>query len=217
MAVSDAGFGVLEAAGVSNLSALLSLGQNKKAKKALLLKLSKADAALVDPLMAPPGWAKSTCATVDTSGEGGMLANNSAGGNAYGPHALGTRPFAAAGEAYAEFTNVAGQHTMFGVARSGFAPPTGIGLYTTTDAWMMYTYDGQHYPAGRATSYTWASPVAVGETVGLLLRNGSLTAYRGGRKVGMLCKGLTGQLVWAADFHQKNDTLRLSTTAAAPK
>ena len=52
---------------------------------------------------------------------------------------------------------------------------------------------------------TWASGeeqgIAEGGTVGLLLRRGSLSVHIGGRQVGVMCTGLSGALVWAADLH----------------
>ena len=37
--------------------------------------------------------------------------------------------------------------------------------------------------------------------MGLLLRRGSLSVHIGGKQVGMLCTGLSGALVWAADLY----------------
>ena len=37
--------------------------------------------------------------------------------------------------------------------------------------------------------------------MGLLLRRGSLSVHIGGRQVGVMCTGLSGALVWAADLH----------------
>ena len=36
--------------------------------------------------------------------------------------------------------------------------------------------------------------------MGLLLRRGSLSVHIGGRQVGVMCTGLSGALVWAADL-----------------
>ena len=50
----------------------------------------------------------------------------------------------------------------------------------------------------------WASGskqgIEEGGTVGLLLRRGSLSVHIGGRQVGVMCTGLSGALVWAADL-----------------
>ena len=50
----------------------------------------------------------------------------------------------------------------------------------------------------------WASGekqgIEKGETVGLLLRQGSLSVYIKGKQVGTLVTGLTGELVWATDL-----------------
>ena len=68
---------------------------------------------------------------------------------------------------------------------------------------MYRCYTGEHRHNG---SYPpWASgeeqSIAVGETVGLLLRRGSLSVHIGGRQVGVMCTGLSGALVWAADLY----------------
>ena len=49
-----------------------------------------------------------------------------------------------------------------------------------------------------------------GETVGLLLRRGSLSVHTGGRQVGVLCNGLSGALVWAADLYQAGASVRIA-------
>lgn len=46
----------------------------------------------------------------------------------------------------------------------------------------------------------WVVLAEVGETVGLLLRAGSLSVCRGGVCTGTLCEGLSGSLVWAVDL-----------------
>jgi hypothetical protein len=51
--------------------------------------------------------------------------------------------------------------------------------------------------------------VTVGQTVGLLLRRGSLIAYRNGAMLGVLCDGLTGRLVWAADLYDTGSSVRI--------
>ena len=102
---------------------------------------------------------------------------------------------------------------LVGVARAGVDPTKDInagqfnGLFATADGWMYLFGGGGHYHNfGSSKSETpWASgsktPIKVGETVGLLLRKGSLSVYIKGACVGTLVTGLTGQLVWAADLH----------------
>ena len=46
----------------------------------------------------------------------------------------------------------------------------------------------------------------MGETVGLLLRGGSLAVYIEGRRVGVMCTGLSGPLVWATDLYCSGDS-----------
>eukprot|EP01045_Picozoa_sp_COSAG04_P029546 COSAG04_NODE_4884_length_1845_cov_2.138603_1_plen_145_part_00 len=116
----------------------------------------------------------------------------------------------AEGEAYAEFTWVGGVYPYVGVARVG-ADPSSVGrdgLCGTADGWMYRCGDvGAYYPArywhnNRPTP--WASGeeqgIQEGETVGLLLRRGSLAVYIQGRRVGVMCTGLSGTLVWATDL-----------------
>ena len=54
-----------------------------------------------------------------------------------------------------------------------------------------------------------AEVVAQGETVGLLLSRGRLSVYRNGSAVGVLCEGLSGSLVWAADLLNQGDAVRI--------
>ena len=51
--------------------------------------------------------------------------------------------------------------------------------------------------------------MAAGETVGLLLSRGRLSVYRNGSAVGVLCEGLSGSFVWAADLYHANDAVRI--------
>ena len=90
-----------------------------------------------------------------------------------------------------------------GVARAGVNPSSGKnGFHGTADGWMYRCYNGAHCHNGRTTP--WSSGerqgIADGETVGLLLRRGSLSVHIGGRQVGVMCTGLSGALVWAADL-----------------
>ena len=107
----------------------------------------------------------------------------------------------AEGEAYAEFTWVRGR-LMVGVARAG-ADPSWVegGFCHTADGWMYYC-NGAHWH--NSSNTPWASGekqrIEEGETVGLLLRRGSLSVHIGGRQVGVMCTGLSGALVWAADL-----------------
>ena len=113
----------------------------------------------------------------------------------------------AEGEAYAEFTWLSGLNPMVGVAKAGVdLSSVEDGLSSTADGWMYYCSNGAHYHnynSGYSTT-PWASGrsqgIAVGETVGLLLRRGSLAVYIQGRRVGVMCTGLTGPLVWATDL-----------------
>ena len=166
-------------------------------------------------------------ATIDITGEKGALAAHT-GSGAWAP-AAGGEVLQADGEAYAELTWVGGSGCMVGVARAGVDPrqPMGSGSYTswfgTPNGWMYHCNDGNHYhnlPMGSDSSQAtpWASgtqqPIAAGETVGLLLQRGSLHVYLKGRRAGTLVSGLTGQLVWAADFHQQGDSVRIARKPA---
>ena len=141
--------------------------------------------------------------TIDITGEGGALATRKGGGGYWLPAVCG-EVLQADGEAYAEFTPVSGSGVMVGVARAGVDPSSvGNGLYSTADGWMYVCGDGNHRHNG---SYPpWASGerqrIKKGGTVGLLLRRGSLSVHIGGRQVGVVCTGLSGALVWAADLY----------------
>ena len=142
--------------------------------------------------------------TIDITGEGGALATRKRGWG-WLPAVCG-EVLQAEGEAYAEFTWVSGDYLMVGVARAGVDPSSvGVGLHGTADGWMYYCYDGEHWhndwqPTPWASSDERGPRIAEGETVGLLLRRGSLSVHIGGRQVGVMCTGLSGSLVWAADL-----------------
>eukprot|EP01046_Picozoa_sp_COSAG06_P041974 COSAG06_NODE_5284_length_3587_cov_1.747420_2_plen_91_part_00 len=51
--------------------------------------------------------------------------------------------------------------------------------------------------------------VQQGETVGLLLSRGELSVCRNGFVHGVLCVGLSGSLVWAADLCNEGDAVRI--------
>ena len=77
----------------------------------------------------------------------------------------------------------------------------------------MYTCDyGNHYHEGK--NVAWVSGqgqrIEEGETVGLRLWQGSLIAYRYGVQVGVLCEGLRGQFVWAADLKDSGTSVRIT-------
>ena len=137
---------------------------------------------------------------IDITGEGGALATRQSG-YGYTSAACG-EVLQAEGEAYAEFTRVSGI-MMVGVARAGVDPSSvGDGLHGTADGWMYQCYRGEH--CHNRSSTPWANgeeqSIKVGETVGLLLRRGSLSVHIGGRQVGVMCTGLSGALVWATDL-----------------
>ena len=69
-------------------------------------------------------------------------------------------------------------------------PPAWPGIFRSVSGPNSYGKP----PSGRSQG------IKVGETVGLLLRRGSLSVHIGGRQVGVLCTGLSGALVWAADL-----------------
>jgi hypothetical protein len=85
-------------------------------------------------------------------------------------------------------------------------------VFDTADGWMLDCYGGTHFDAG-GYGEAWASggplKVAAGETVGLLLSRGRLSVYRNGSAVGVLCEGLSGSLVWAADLYHQGAAVRI--------
>ena len=141
---------------------------------------------------------------VDITGEGGALAT-SKGGYSWRPAVCG-EVLQAEGDAYAEFTLVSGDNVMVGVVRAGVDPSSvrgGRALCGTADAWMYYSGGGAHCHNGSRPPWASGSKQGIekGGTVGLLLRRGSLSVHIGGRRVGVMCTGLTGPLVWAADLY----------------
>ena len=155
-------------------------------------------------------WARAH-ADVDITGEGGALATRKWGDGWYRSAVCG-EVLQAEGEAYAEFTRVSGDNVLVGVARAGVDPSSMRGaLCATADGWMYDCSDGKHYHNG---SKPWASGskqgIEPGGTVGLLLRRGSLSVHIGGRQVGVMRTGLSGELVWAADLHYSGASVRIA-------
>ena len=156
--------------------------------------------------------------SIDITGEGGALATRKISSGVYRPAVCG-EVLQAEGEAYAEFTWVSGGSPMVGVARAGVDPSSlAGGLHRTADGWMYYCYGGEHYSGGRATPWATgkAQGIKVGETVGLLLKQGSLHVYIKGKQVGTMVTGLTGQLVWAADLHKQGASVRIARKPPPP-
>ena len=151
---------------------------------------------------------------VDITGEDGALATRKSAYYSYRSAVCG-EVLQAEGEAYAEFTWVSDDYVMVGVARAGVDPSSVRGgLYTTADGWMYYCdTGGHHHNDWRSTPWASGSPQAIkkkGGTVGLLLRRGSLSVHIGGRQVGVMCTGLTGELVWAADLYNSGTSVRIA-------
>ena len=112
----------------------------------------------------------------------------------------------------AEFTWVSGGYPYVGVARAGVdLSAVRIALHRTPDASMYSCGGGAHMRDSHITP--WASGkqqgLWQGGTVGLLLKQGSLAVYIQGRRVGVMCTGLSGPLVWAADLFDGGDSMRI--------
>jgi hypothetical protein len=125
-------------------------------------------------------------------------------------------------EHYIEFTLPAGlDGVMLGLARAGFDPTTPIeangyvyGAYATGDGWMMEASSGNLYHdfINNPQAMNWVNKgrfEASGE-VAMLLRNGQLLVFVGGRLLGVMLDGLVGEYVWAADLtNQESRTARI--------
>ena len=153
--------------------------------------------------------------TIDITGEGGALATRKGYGGDYSwRSAVCGEVLQAEGEAYAEFTWVDGGSGLYvGVARAGVDPSSvSGGLSNTADGWMYACSSGNYYHNG-VSAKPWASgtkqAIKEGETVGLLLRQGSLSVYIEGKQVGTMVTGLAGQLVWATDLNG-NGSVRIA-------
>ena len=153
---------------------------------------------------------------IDILGEGGALAARVSDWGIGFDSAVCGEVLQADGEAYAEFTWVRGLYLRVGLARAGVDPSSlvRVALHQTADGWMYDCASGQHWHHN--LNPPWASgrqqEIARGETVGLLLQRGSLAVYIQGRRVGVLCTGLTGPLVWATDLYYSSsggDSVRI--------
>ena len=99
---------------------------------------------------------------------------------------------------------------------------TSDALFHTKDAWACRCANGKHYhdwDNNKTEGLPWASGesqgIAEGGTVGLLLRRGSLSVHIGGRQVGVMCTGLSGALVWAADL-DRGTSVRIARKPPPP-
>ena len=59
---------------------------------------------------------------------------------------------------------------------------------------------GRDHGKGKPWASGKSQGIKEGETVGLLLRQGSLSVYIKGKEVGVLCTDLSGEFVWAANM-----------------
>ena len=228
-ALSENGRAALGAAGAISLEALKSLG-SEAARVLMDSALGSVDAALVAAVLAvpPPPLAWEPADGVDVSGEGGAVVTHSGSGIGRVCAVCGTEILNAASEAgaYAEFTWLGGHFTAVGLVRPGLIGPDGElsssgfargGAWRTPGAWMFFLKGGGICHAGDALPWVRGEMrgVSIGETVGLLLRNGALRVYlrskRTGARVcaGVLCTGLVGELMWAADLYDVGDSVRL--------
>eukprot|EP01043_Picozoa_sp_COSAG02_P028211 COSAG02_NODE_1700_length_11253_cov_40.995786_2_plen_184_part_00 len=176
----------------------------------------------MEPLLADR-WARAHTG-LDIRGEGGALAKSRQYDSYCHRTALCEEAMEAGGEHYAEFTLVATARgfDMVGVARTTYDPArsNAFGVHKTADGWMLDCNSGKHYHASSykcsyhaSTGKDWASggplKVVAGETVGLLLSRGRLSVYHNGSAVGVLCEGLSGSFVWAADLYHRGDAVRI--------
>jgi hypothetical protein len=107
-------------------------------------------------------------------------------------------------EHYIEFTLPAGlDGVMLGLARAGFDPTTPIeangyvyGAYATGDGWMMEASSGNLYHdfinTQSATEWVNKGRFEASGEVAMLLRNGQLLVFVGGRLLGVMLDGRVG-------------------------
>jgi hypothetical protein len=159
---------------------------------------------------------------VDITGERSALAVRKGGSDQWAT-ALAGDPVDADGDSYVEFTRMHKAYPYVGVVTAGYASvegdPVGYnpasvddnGVHCTEHGWMYTCDHGNLYHQGN--NVAWASGKGrkseEGETVGLRLCQGSLIAYVGGARAGVLCEGLQGQFVWAADLKGSGTSVRI--------
>jgi hypothetical protein len=140
------------------------------------------------------------------------------GGCCYRPVVTGT-VLQADGDSYAEFLTLDIDGVMVGLAHATFDPTVPItassyiyGAYATPDGWMMEIPSGNFYHdmLGSGKDEPWVSgpsmeSIEAGQTIGMHLHAGRLSVYIGGEQVGVMCEGLVGEFVWAADLSDGHD------------
>lgn len=124
-------------------------------------------------------------------------------------------PMHATGNYYAEFQVLHSKTNgvMVGIAQAAFDPTKSIhsgqyvyGAYATPNGWMMElpSMNFYHNYLSKGKALPWVDgkqqAVLAGQTIGLRLKSGSLSVYINSALVGVICNGLHGDFVFAADL-----------------
>jgi hypothetical protein len=106
-----------------------------------------------------------------------------------------------------------------GISRPNLNPLGDYGDTECTDTWLINAYNGSLYGNGKESDDE-AGAYKQGDRVGVLLDldNGSLRFFKNGVQhgPGYAAGSVTGPVVSAAQFYNKDDSLRLLPSAEAP-
>ena len=162
-------------------------------------------------------WAKGHPA-IEMAEDGRLAVLTTSVGMSYAS-ALGSHVLQADGDAYAEFTYVSdpgGTNLFVGISRPHVDVSTafGSGIAGSTECRMYRAMAGQCRDGHGLRSVPWVSGkgkqrFGEGMVLGLRLRHGSLRAYMDGQQLGVMCEGLSGEFVWAADLGSRGESVRI--------
>ena len=128
--------------------------------------------------------------------EGGVVAKKGMTAS-YENHVAASKVVMRAGRHYAQFAVVSGRSILFGVIRPGWDVEGGKDAFLVNGHCFYETYHGAHYPA----PYEWEGMQGAkeeGDRVGLLLDldQGTMTAYKNDKWLGVMATGLSGENCW---------------------
>jgi hypothetical protein len=134
--------------------------------------------------------------------EGGAVAKKGMTAS-YEDHVAASKVVMRAGRHYAQFAVLSGRTILFGVIRPGWDVEGGKDAFLVNGHCFYETCHGARYPA----PYEWEGMQGAkeeGDRVGLLLDldQGTMTAYKNDKRLGVMATGLSGEYCWAVSLYK---------------